>query len=48
LIIEKVKKTPPQFADNLRHRIRRQTLEIFSIIPFPDNFEKLPLPKIIE
>ena len=48
LIIEKVKATPPQFVDNLRNRLRKQTLEIFSIIPFPDHYEKLPLPQIIE
>ena len=47
LIIERAHQTEVQFQDNVRHKIRRQTLEILSMIPFPSNRALLPLNLII-
>ena len=48
LIIERAGKTEVQFGDTLKHKIRRATLDILSVISYPNDKKHLPLNQIMD
>ena len=46
-IVRLMQKYQPSFTDNTRHKIRRYSLEIIQLTPFPDSKSELPFENIV-